>query len=237
MAVTFTCRLLLVRTESGKLKLKYGHLDEDCVRPVILKGPDVIIPPTQEMTEQEYNLWEYQRVKAGFGIGYENTSPDDPLVVTKRTYEDVIPKGSIRTELYWVNLPDGRQTLGVRVTNGWNRMVPNFSLANSYQNNAPQPDRTGNDAKNRGSSSNSMVFAAMALGGSEAAYQRVGMTKDGDLAPQKTVEFTLDPRSVASFRSRTAALSPENYWISLLTDGREFDRIPGKIVGAFLDEQ
>jgi hypothetical protein len=48
-------------------------------------------------------------------------------------------------------------------------------------------------------------------------------------------EFHLNPQGMKVLRSRVAAVSTEVYWIALRTDGYEFDRIPGELVGAFVD--
>jgi hypothetical protein len=48
-------------------------------------------------------------------------------------------------------------------------------------------------------------------------------------------EFHLNPQGMKVLRSRVAAVSTEGYWIALRTDGYEFDRIPGELVGAFAD--
>jgi hypothetical protein len=50
MPVRVTCRLLVVRTESGKPRVQYGYLGDDCVRMLTVHGPQMVIPPTGEMT-------------------------------------------------------------------------------------------------------------------------------------------------------------------------------------------
>jgi hypothetical protein len=72
------------------------------------------------------------------------------------------------------------------------------------------------------------------VGGSESMFQRQTPVGGDALPLNFPVRFVYDPRCLPGFLSRTAALSPERYWISLTTEGYEFDRIPGSVVGAFL---
>jgi hypothetical protein len=224
MPVRFTCRLLVVRTETGKLRVEYGCLEDECVQMLTVHGPRMVFPPSQEMTDEEFSRWEFELV-AGTGFYYScgHTPLSAAIVEARRTYDDVIPKGSVRSELSWVQNEAGERTLGVRVANGWFRQIPNFSLATVCRYEAPQPVDLG-------------TVPAQALGGSEQMFRRLGASGDGDLWAGMTADFILDPRAMGPLRSRVASLSTECYWIVLLTDGHEFDRIPGEIVGAFLEE-
>jgi hypothetical protein len=222
MPVRFTCRLLIVPTAGDKYRVQYGPLDDPQGRLLTVHSPEVVIPPTGEMTHDEVEQWEFKLVsKPGFYGSMENTSVDAPLVEAKRTVEDEIPPGSVRTELFWARNNRGDRTLAVRVTNGWDRPIPRFSLATVADYEAPQPwDIRGIDAQ--------------MLGGSETFFHPMGPVVGPDFWPGRTAEFALDTRVLPSVRSRAAALSPESHRISLRTDGYEFDRIGGGRVAEFL---
>jgi hypothetical protein len=224
MPVRYTCRVLVVHTESGKLRVRYGHLSEDCVRFLTIHGPQMFLPPDREMTDEEFDRWEFETVcGTGFTYSYSAMTPEDaPLVEAKRTYEDTIPKGVVQTELFWFECGPGEQTLGVRVTNGWDHAIPKFSLSNECHYDAPQPQQIGQTQ-------------ALMLGGSESMYQRVEGLSGSELWPRMSVGYALDPTAMQMLRSRVAALSTESYYIALRTDGYEFDRISGEVVGEFLD--
>lgn len=73
MPVQITSRLLLVRTESGKLRLEYGDLDirgrTDFVRLVTINGPSMVEPPAEEMTDEEFKRWRLNLVTdSGFSL-------------------------------------------------------------------------------------------------------------------------------------------------------------------------
>jgi hypothetical protein len=225
MPVRFTCRLLVVRTESGKLKVRYGPLDDECERMLTVHGPEIVIPPAEELTNTEFAEWEARLVTGtGFHYSFSNTPITAALVEAKRTYEDQIPKGAVEAELFWAESHAGEQMLAVRVTNGWNSTIPKLSLSTECHYDAPQPEKVG-------------TIQAAAVGGSESMFHPMGSAMMGDdLWPQTTAGFALDPRVLELLRSRVASLSTESYWIALRTDGQEFDRIPGVVLGSFLDE-
>jgi hypothetical protein len=224
MPVRFTCRLIVVRADRGKLRVKYGPLSDDFVRLLTLHGPEMIIPPDREMTEQELSEWEFRLVTGTGFYGSMQTTPEDaPLVEAKRTYEDQIPKGSVSTELFWADIEGGIRMLAVRVTNGWKRPVPTFSISADYRYDAPQPEQVGHTQ-------------AHVLSDSERMFRPLGVSFQGELWPRMTAEFALDPTALNCLQSRAASMSAETYWFALRTDGQEFDRIPGQVVGAFLDE-
>jgi len=223
MPVKFICRLLVVRTESGKLRVQYGYLGDDCVRMLTVHGPQMVIPPSGEMTDEEFSRWEFELVAGtGFYYSLSNTPISSALVEATRTYEEHITKGTVQAELAWVQNEGGERTLAVRVTNGWTRPVPRFSLSTECHYDAPQPEQIGS-------------VQAHALGGSESMFHPMGPILGDDLWTRVTVGFYLDPAMMVPLRSRVAALSTESYWIALRTDGQEFDRIPGEVLGAFLE--
>lgn len=189
-----------------------------------IHGPQMVFPPSQEMTDEEFSRWEFELV-AGTGFYYScgYTPLSAAIVEARRTYEDVIPKGSVRWELSWTRHEDGERTLAVRVVNGWSHQIPNFSLATVCNYETPQPMDLG-------------TVPAQVLGGSEQMLRRLGASGDNDLWAGMTADFILDPRVMEPLGSRVASLSTECYWIALLTEGYEFDRIPGEVVGAFFEE-
>jgi hypothetical protein len=214
---------MAVRTESGNIRLQYGYLGDECERVFVIRGPGMVQPPDREMTEEEFDRWQFE-LTAGTDYSFEHsdTPIDSPLVEVKRTYEDQVPPGSMRAELLWPQNEVGQRTLAVRVTSEWDRPIPKFSLSIDFEHETPQPERLGN-------------VPAQSLGGSEAMFRPMRPTVGGGLWPRVPVEYILDPRVLPVLRSRVAALSPERYWISLRTDGYEFDRIDGQTVGAFLE--
>jgi len=225
MPLRYTCRLLVVRSESGKLKVRYGWLGEDFERLLVIHGPGMIFPPEEEMTDEEFRRWELQTANGtGYTYSVSNTPEDAPLVEAKKTYEDEIPLGSVRPELLWAENESGERTLAVRVTSEWDRLIPQFSLATDCTYDAPQPEKVG-DVQTHVMGESGRVFHPMDSG------------QGGDLWPGVPMGYYLDLRMLSKLRSRAASLSTESHWISLRTDGYEFDRIPGEMVAAFLDKE
>lgn len=225
MAVHFTCRLIVVRTNSGKFRVVYGPLD-DAFQVFTFTGPSWVRPPEEEMTEAEIECWRSAMTKGtSFSFSFENTPADAPLVQAKRTYEDEIPKGSVKWELSWMQFGDDK-TIAVELRNEWDRAIPNISLSNVWQAQTPQPMKTGREG----------VEVAQ-VGGSESMYAAVRPPAGGpfDLYPGSPAVFALDPRAMPFLKSRAASLSPEYHWIALCTDGHEFDRLPGSDVAGFLE--
>jgi hypothetical protein len=184
----------------------------------------MVLPPTEEMTEEEFTRWEFEMLTGtGYSYSFTSTSLDAPLVEAKRTYEDEIPKGMVQTKLDWAENEEGERTLAVRVTNGWDQHIPNFSLSTECHYDAPQLITVGQTE-------------ARMLGGSESMFHPIGFG-GSDLWPTMTTGYALDLQVMPVLRSRVASLSTESYWIALRTDGYEFDRIPGEIVGEFLDAE
>jgi hypothetical protein len=225
MPIRFTCRLSAVRTESGKIRLCYQPLGEKHLRFLTIHGPEMVLPPEEEMTDEEFDRWEWDLCcRTGFSTSMESTPLDAPLVEARRTFEDQIPPGSVRAELFWAHNDAGARTLGVRVTNEWNQPIPRFSLSTDCHYDAPQPEQM-------------VSVPALALGERESMFHPLGATTGGDLWPRLPVSFYLDPSVLGSLRSRAASLSTESQWIAMRTDGYEFDRIPGEMVAAFLDSE
>jgi hypothetical protein len=224
MPIQYTCRVLVVRTESGKLRVRYGHLSEEHVRFLTIHGPRMFLPPDGEMTDEEFARWEFETVhNTGFTYSYSPAPLDAPLVEAKRTYEDTIPKGVVRTKLFWGEFLGRRErTLGVRVTNGWNQHIPRFSLSADCHYDAPQPVQMGKTQ-------------VMMLIDSELMLPITDLVGISDLRPTITVEWFLDPRALPVLRRGVDSLSTESYYIALRTYGYEFDRIPGEVVREFLD--
>jgi hypothetical protein len=206
---------------SGKIKLEYGYLGDDCERLLVVSGPRMLIPLENEMTDEEFDSWEFELLTdSGFFQSFSNTSIDAPLVEAKRTYEDEIPKGSVKAELFWMEV-EGKRTVGVRLVSSWSRPIPGFSLSTDCRYDAPQPEQHG-------------LVEAQVLGGSESGFHALGAHTGRDLCPRVVNEFCLDPALMPPLLSRAASLSTESHWIALRTDGCEFDRIPGDVVAGFL---
>jgi hypothetical protein len=215
MPLRFTCRLLVVRTAGGRLKVKYGYLGDKCERLLVLHGQEMLIPPDHEMTQDEFDRWEQQ---LAYSAGYTSSAsktvqPTAPLVEAKRTYEDEIPVGAVKTELFWAQPSPDSRTLAVRVTNAWGREIPRLSLSCEDRNETAGP-----------------VHRAA---GREERFKPLKPFM-GDLFPHASAEFLFRSEALPLFLSRTAVLSTEQYWIALRTDGYEFDRIPGEVLEKFL---
>jgi hypothetical protein len=214
---------LVVRTESGKFRVKYGPLADASTGVITVHGPGMVLPPDTDMTQEELSRWHFELVnETGYYYSIENAPVTDAVVEATRTYEDEIPRGSVRAELFWAQINAGDRTLAVRVTNGWSRQIPKFSLSTDCHYDAPQPVEVG-------------AVQGQWLGGSESMFHPIGFKTGGNFWPGLTLEFALDPMVMGPLRSRVAALSTESYWIALRTAGHEFDRIPGERVGAFVE--
>lgn len=221
MPVRFTCRLLLIRTASETFRVEYGHLGSDCTEILQFTGPHVIMPPTQELTEEQLDEWRQTIAEQGFNWFIEGVSENAPLVEAKRTYEDIIPKGSVKAELDIArNNETGQVTLAVRLKNQWRGKIPNVSVTTDHVAESP-------DMLNLGG------ITSEAVGGSETMLPMPG-NLGKDLLPDRVYGFYLDPRFFEILKTRAVAFSPESHWITLRTDGHEFDRIPGKQVATFL---
>lgn len=226
MPARFTCRLLLTRTPGGKLRVRYGPLGDECVRVLTYHSPEMLIPPEAEMTQEEFERWQYElTMRLGCAEYFAATPLDAPLVEATRTLEDAIPKGSVKSELTWARRgEDGEVTLAVVIANGWTRPVPDFSLVAAFRYEAPQSEMIGD-------------IRAQLTGGTDAMFfpAEGGLSKE--LWPGQKRSYVLDPRALPSIKSRAAALSPESHWLSLRTAGQEFDKVPGAIVAQFLESE
>jgi hypothetical protein len=226
MPVRFTCRLIAVRTESGNLRVEYGPLGDGTMLVVFGQSRCMILPPEGELTDEEYERWKHVTAAENqASIVHESTPLNAPLVEAKRTYEDVIPPGSVRAVLRWARDQAGQQTLAVEVTNEWERPIQGFFLATVCNYPQPQPMKTGN------SGIDFQVFS-----GTETMFTPMGRILGPDLYPRTPTGFALNPQVLPILRSRAASLSPEYHWIALLTDGYEFDRISGTMIAGFLDQ-
>lgn len=225
MPVRFTCRLLVVPTESGKYRIKYGYLGEHCSRLLTINGPAMIQPPDNELTAQELDRWEFSLTNGtGYSFAYQQTSVDAPLVEARRTIEDMIPKGSVSWRLLPMQNDNGERTFAVELHNSWHEQIPKISLASCWENETPQEVR-GFPAK----------MAVQDLGGSDMAFSRMTPIGLDSLPINYPIVFLYAMNFLETLQSRIAALSPERYWISLRTEGYEFDRIPGAELAALLD--
>jgi hypothetical protein len=225
MAVRFTCRLVVVRTPSGNLRVRYAHLGSaGAERILTVVGPVMVTPPAGDMTDAEFERWECQLVCDTGSRYVSDLATVDPsyLVEARHTIEDEIPAGSVRWKLYWAQDPSDARTLGVALVNQWNCPIPNFSLSADRRPESPQPE--------------SDVPPDWGLGGAgdgPRAFRR--LTSGGpDLDPRVGALFASEPSLLPDVRRWAAGLSPEGHWITLRTDGYEFDRIPGARVAAFL---
>jgi hypothetical protein len=225
VAVRFTCRLLIVQTDSGKLRLKYGCLATGEGRLIALTGPEMILPPDREFTAEELDRWEWEIGCAGYTRNFEVTPADAPLVEAKYTIEDEIPKGSVRWRLATFHMDDGRRTFVVELTNTWDRQVPRITLQFTWLNETPQTHPTAPPQMD-----------IRELGGSDNFFRRMTPIGLDHLPPNYPIPFTYDPRALPTLLSRVAALSPERYCVEFLTEGHVFDRIPGAELSTVLDE-
>jgi hypothetical protein len=220
MAVHFTTRLLAVRTSSGKIRIQFGHLEDECEQLLVITGPDVIVPPQLEMTDEQFDRWQFDLTSGtGFGLYFGETSVDAPLVEAQKTLEDIIPKGAVIADLFWARVNSDR-SIGVRIVNTWHQPIPAFSLSVDYKYETPQPSRIGDTPSRH-------------AGG--ATYFAQKSANDGMLRPNTPTEYYLHPAPFRALQSYAASLSPENFWIALRTAEREFDRVPGNVVAEFIE--
>ncbi|MBA4192589.1 MAG: hypothetical protein C0467_31865 [Planctomycetaceae bacterium] len=87
MATAIKSRLLVLRTDSDRLRVLYGPLDyrnrEDFnfERLLTVVGPAAVEPPSQEMTREEFNRWRFNLVcDTGYSLVGEATKLTAPLV-------------------------------------------------------------------------------------------------------------------------------------------------------------
>jgi hypothetical protein len=221
MAVRFTTRLQAVRTSPGKVRVKFGYLGDPCHELIVVTGPDVVLPPATEMSDEEFDRWQFDLTcNTEYSLSYQNLAVDTPLVEAEKTFEDEIPKGAVTAELFW---PEARDALGCLVKSSWDRAIPNFSITADFKYDAPQPTDLG------------AVKSHMA-GGSISFVLPQGSAHGKDLSPHVAVEYYLPPMFLTQMKSRAASMSPETHWLSLRTDNQEFDRIPGSVVADFLED-
>jgi hypothetical protein len=204
--------------------LKFGYLGDDCEHRITVTGPDVVVPPGMEMSDAELSKWEFDLTcGTGYSLGWEKTPLDAPLVEARKTFEDEIPKGTVKTELFWARTNDDQEMLACRVISGWHMPIPKFSLTADYRFDVPQP--TAGIAKGR--------YA----GGSDSFCLPRDSVYGEDLYPRVTVEYYLPPMAISGLKSRAASMSPETHWIALRTADQEFDRISGGSVAEFLEQE
>jgi hypothetical protein len=226
VAIRFTCRVLVVRTESGKLRLKYGYIcDPEAVRLITLTGPEMILPPDREFTAEELDRWEREIGCAGYTRSFQVTPADAPLVESKYTIEDEIPKGSVHWRLATFHLDNGESTFVVELTNTWNRQIPRVTLQFTWLNETPQTHPTAPPQMD-----------IRELGGSDNFFRRMAPIGGNDMPPSFAIPFMYDTRALPTLLSRVAALSPERYCVEFLTEGHVFDSIAGAELSTVLDE-
>ena len=130
MTTRYICRLLITRGSSGNVRIEYGPLDNLSARVLMVEGPRVLVPPSDELTDDEFQGWQRALLNdQGFSILHGKTPIDAPLVEAKRLCGEVIPPGTVRVELFWPTVESRDRTLGVRIQNSWDRDIPDFSLA------------------------------------------------------------------------------------------------------------
>jgi hypothetical protein len=232
MPIRYTTRLIAVRTEAGSLRVLCAapvdvHHRQACERFVTFEGPRVVQPPAGELSDAEFNRWQYGVAEEP---GFRLVPPDPdlnlltaPLVEWRLTVEDLVPAGAVTWSLAWVRNPDGVRTVGVACSSSWNRTIPNFSLAAVWEAQEPQPVPDAPpelDLRLRGESYH--AFTRVSVGGPA-------------LNPGLPGVFAFDPSWLPEWRSAAASLSPEHHWVALETDGHEFARIPGAAVAGFFD--
>lgn len=225
----YTTYLIVVPTSTGKLRLQYGHpLDAPHGRTVLLTGPEPVLPPDREFTEEELKDWRNQKIfEAGFSLsGGRPMNPKKhcPIIEVLKTIEEQIPKGSIEWAFAWLKVPGyDDELLTIRVVNRWNLPIPDFSMATAYEAEQTDPSMPAE-------------WGAVQTGGSDSAFRLIGPPIGlGSLYPTIPAVYALDPPFLSRARSRVDVLSPEDNWIELRTAGYEFDRIPSNALAAFLD--
>lgn len=254
MPARFTCRLVVTKHENGKVSVGYAPLvDLDNERqPLILRGPTIVIPPEGEMTEDEYKFWldELTALKRYTTPPLERFDTSAPLVEAIRTYEELIPRGSIRAELEWLDHGE-QQLLCVILENTSDLIIPRVSLKTVCKADLPTEWKIGEaDGQLTGSTEEmfSPVLDIAVLGREEVKLPEARLKKlrrlDQSLSSRgkefyagKPKAWVLDSDFLPTIKNRAAFMSPEKHWISVMTDGYEFGRIPGDQIATFLNSE
>lgn len=211
--------------------MRYGSMESEGVCSLhIFHGPGVVIPPDREMGGEELEAWLFHVASLpGYSMRMEHTPVTSALVEVALTLEDIIPKGSVEVVFGWTE-DDGQKTVGAEVRNQWVRPIPKFSLLLAHQNDSPQRGVLADGAGDM----KGVPFAE--TGGSISFMRQKGANHW--LSPGETQRFAIDPRMLKSYQSRAVSLSLENLWVSLCTEGREFERLSGQqVIGVLLDGQ
>jgi hypothetical protein len=229
----YTTYLNATPSGEGTFRISFGHMLDLQGGGKLLGfvGPAPVLPPDREFTAAELDKWQFDMVcETGYSIPGErafNTKQPFPIIEVMKTIEETIPKGSVAAAFEWVQHPrSGEQTFAVTVTNKWNE-IPAFTLAVGFEYEAHQPHPTAPPE-----------WGVEAIGGSDSCFEMVGPPIGLDsLMFSIPATFVFDPAFLPDARSRAVAMSTESQWISLRTNGYEFDRIDGKVLAEFLETE
>lgn len=214
MSVTYTCRLKAVPTAAGKVRLAYVPLG-DRGRLYMLRGPAMVVPPAEEMTPAEAERWVHALTASGYEGVCESTPTDAPLVEAVRTIEDEIPPRAVRWEF---GRSDGGAVPTITLTNDWRRAIPDVTVWFVTRAEFPRAAPGG-------------PAYLLVAGGESSLFGTRGVV----LGAGRSATVAADPAVLDQVRDALAALSSENYWLSLRTGGREFARVSGAELAGALD--
>jgi hypothetical protein len=125
---------------------------------------------------------------------------------------------SVEVELCGIERRGKPRTLGARVQNISPRPISSMSVRLEWENEQPQPP------------------AAMTrtAGGGTSLHSTTRFV--GVLLPGERHIFYLDENYLRQeLLGRVASLSPERYWIAVMSGEQELARVPGNLIGGVLD--
>jgi hypothetical protein len=221
MPVRFTCRLMAYRRPDGNTHVRYAPLDDEDGMPLVFEGgSEVLLAPTNSMTPEEFERWQFWACSsAGYSQTFDESPAGKALVEVRRTVEDEIPDGCVSADLEWEDGQSGEKVLTVKVTNGWFRPIPKLSLSVCHQ----------------GSQHYQIGSIPVEESGGSMRLQSQTFLPDNTIYPGYVARFALPSLFLDSLRSQAAVMSPDDHWLALETDGREFFRVGGAELATFLE--
>jgi hypothetical protein len=125
---------------------------------------------------------------------------------------------SVFTELCGIERSQQRRTLGLKVRNTSDESIADLGVVFEWENEQHQPNPDGSTT----------------VGGGSVLYSTT--VSKAPLAPGEERIFYVNERYLEDeMLGRVAALSPERYWLSVLSGEQEIARIGGNLVGGVLD--
>ena len=238
MPERFVCRLSQFVSPAGTIRVRYAPPDTDGAQPLVIVAPEVVVPPSGELTHAEFADWlDGVKKFSGPHIIFKHGPDKTALVTAARTFEDEILPGQVRATLDWLEL-DGARTVVAVVECLSDLVIPRLSLAvvtvgESLQSLGPKALGMLTTGATDFVFEPAPDWLKLQLGihqkapsGPVRRLDEWHMSPD-DLGPGRPRAFVLLPEAADAFRSRGMSLSRESHYIAVCTDGYEFDRIGG----------